>query len=722
MGESSIAKSGNVSFQVKGFMRSSWQPRFLVLYSGSSDTHPHIELYDNQDKFNETKEANKKCDKKIDLNRVKYINKSTQKSSSGVDHIIEIQCKKDKHVFSVDNEYEFNDWDYRLNKVVSVLPEKGGENSSHTDPGGGDEVVTANLMYEQTSESIQFNVDVKEDKLALLCGIAGRHLLNISDREIAFEEIGTRRMKYSFNYSWLRKFGKKEGVFFFECGRKCPSGEGEIQCFTDEAAKVHQIIISKSQQNLNSLRAPEPSRTKSLPTPVQHDSAQPAHTKASSRTLPADIDSNIGAPSLATNAVRKHPGLVKQPELIPIRPASASERTSPPVPKRTVSVSDRRSTSNSSKGDSIKKHGPVSENFTKELEHKIHSPAVEAARLSKHEDKPPKDLRISKDKKKSEKEDKKKMEKEDKRKSEKEDKKSEKEGKKDKKSDKEMKKGNEDKKSKGLFSGKKKDKEEKEKSKPAPTQINPNFYEDVDQCLNKPKTDTNESSANYIYDEAISPKTKVHIAEPVEYATPYAKKGMSNVGGSDAAMYSDVKGVPDKAWITHGQEEEIHEEDYLNIKDAREMKEKEMKGRENVPPPLPQKLYDLDDTYNTLDHGHITKPAAGAGALNIYGTAGAKPVGRIDIVQTPNRPPKGSISESEGSSGEIYEGSDEEQQEDGYEDTVITTKPALKPMPAPQPKWQGSALYEEIPSPPVASPVKLKHTQSFQESVYDEVS
>ena len=136
------------------FQKTSWQPRFIVLYSGSSDSHPHIELYDSQEKFNETKEANKKCDKKIDLNRVKYINKSTQKSSSGVDHIIEIQCKKDKHVFSVDNEYEFNDWDYRLNKVVIVLPEKGRENSSHTDPDNGDEVVTANMMYEQTSEGM----------------------------------------------------------------------------------------------------------------------------------------------------------------------------------------------------------------------------------------------------------------------------------------------------------------------------------------------------------------------------------------------------------------------------------------------------------------------------------------------------------------------------------------------------------------------------------------
>ena len=567
--------------------------------------------------------------------------------------------------------------------------------------------------------AVQFEVDVKEEKLALLCGIAGRHVLNISDRELAFEEIGTRRIKYTFSLAWMRKFGKQQNVFFFECGRKCPSGEGVVTCVTDEATKVHNILMSKSQ-SMNSSRAPEPSRTKSLPAPVQQDPAPP-HPKASSKTLPADIDSNIGAPSLATNALRKHPGLVKQPELIPIRPASASEGTSPPVPKRTAS--DRRS---SAKGESIKKHGLLSEDFTKELEHKIHPPAVEAARHSKHEDKPPKDLRISKDKKKSEKEDKKKIEKDEKKKSEKDDKKLQKEGKKDKKSDKDEKKGNEEKKSKGLFSSKKKDKEEKDKPKSPPIQKNSaSLYEEVDQCVIKPKSNANNSSASDIYDEAISPKTKVPVSEPVEYAQPYARKDVSKVAGSDAVMYSDVKDVQDKAWMTHGQEEEVHEEDYLNIKGAREMKEKEMIGRGNEPPPLPQKLYDIDDTYNTLDHRSIAKPTAGMGTQNIYGTAGAKPVGRIDIVAAPKRTPKGSISGSEGSSGEIYEGSDEEpegeQTYDGYEETQIT-KPALKPKPAPQPKWQGSAMYEEIPSPPVTSPVKTKPPQSFQESLYDEVS
>ena len=69
-----------------------------------------------------------------------------------MDYIIEIQCKKEKHVFSLNSEFESNDWDYYLNKVASILPEKGGESSTKSDSGDTDEVITPNMMYEQATE------------------------------------------------------------------------------------------------------------------------------------------------------------------------------------------------------------------------------------------------------------------------------------------------------------------------------------------------------------------------------------------------------------------------------------------------------------------------------------------------------------------------------------------------------------------------------------------
>lgn len=703
MGESSVYKSGNVSFQVKGILKSSWQPRFLVLYGGSSDSHPHMEVYESKEKFAEIKGASKKCDKKLDLNRVKSVNKSTQKSNRGVEYIIEIQCKKEKHVFSVNTEFESNDWDYRLNQVVSVLPENVRESSSRSDPGDAEEVVTTNLMYEQTTEAARFEVDVKEDKLSMLCGIAGKHVLCISDREIAFEEMGTRRIKYSFHFAWLRKFGKQSSAFFFECGRKCPNGEGKIECISSEATKIHDVVTSNSRSAMTSTKTPD--RTNSVP------AKQPAPSPVQPHSLSVKVSSDhneeipVSAPCLATNAVRKHPGAAKQPELIPIRPRTGSS-TTPPTPKK--AVPDRKSMANNSKRESVKKHGPASDEFAKQLEHKIstHPPVEEEIRQSKiPQEKTQRDLRKSKDK--------------DKKLSDKEGKKN----KEDRKSDKDSKKDKEEKKSKGFFSSRKKDKEEK--VKPV-LQGSLNLYEDPDACREKPKTTVSNTEQSNIYDEAISPVAKVPISEPVEYAQPYVKKGAKPVP-NEPVMYSDAQDVQDRAWLRHGQEEEVHEEDYLNIKDAREMKEKEMKVRENKPPPLPQKLYDLsDDTYNTLDLGNKPKTDKNnVGTQNIYGTAGAKAVGKLDRgVAVPERP---SGSESEGSSGELYEGSEEEEgdhtYEDGYEETVIAnTKPSLKPKPKLPSQQISASMYEEIPSPPPTSSARKPKPEIVQDSLYDTVS
>lgn len=553
---------------------------------------------------------------------------------------------------------------------------------------------------------------VKEGKLASLCDIAGQHVLCVSDRELAFEEIGTRKIKYCFHFSMLRKFGKQSGAFFFECGRKCPNGEGIVYCVTNdshEASKIHDVVTFKSRAALSMSRSSDPVKSTAEPNKpsashVQQQDSTPVYPKATSQMLPTDVDNDIGAPCLATNALRKHPGNTKQPELIPIRSKSTSGSASPPVPKRIPT--DRKSVSNGHKLDSVKKHGPVSNEFTKELEHKIlpHPPAEEVDRQSKLEDKPQRDLRLSKDRKKSEKEGRKGNE----------EKKIEKDGKKVKKSESK----------KGFFSSKKKDKEIK--AKPVSSTDPLSLYEDPDEIIDKPKNNVNnKANVNDIYDEAISPNTKVTMVEPAEYAQPYVRKAANNINTPDALMYSDVKIVTDKAWVTHGQEEDMHMEDYLNIKDAREMKEKEMLGRANEPPPLPQKLYDLsDDTYNTLDTGNVPKIV---GSQNIYGTAGATPVGKIDGIPIPVT--ESNVSESEGSSGEIYEGSSGEDpyedQNDGdeYEDTALG-KPALAPKPAVQPKWTPSPMYEEIPQPQASSTKKppVPKKISVFESVYDEVS
>ena len=568
--------------------------------------------------------------------------------------------------------------------------------------------------------AIRFEVTVKEDRLSKLCDIVGKHNLCISDRELAFEEIGTRRIKYAFHFAWMRKFGRQVDVFLFECGRNCPNGAGEVHCQTVDSSKIHDIVTAKSCSAAK--RTVDINHARSMH--VQQEVNATAHSQSTSHTLPPGIDINIGAPTLVTNALRKHPGNIKQPELIPIQPKMSPSSVTPPTPKKLVP--ERKSVFNNSK-DSFKKHGPVTDKFTKELEDKIltHPPVEDSGRHSKSEGKHKRDLRKSKEKK-SDKEDKKsredrKSEKEDKksreeRKSEKEDKRSREE----RKSGREDKKEKDEKKSKSLFSSWKKDaKAEKvEKTKPV-IPDKQNLYEDPEGYLQNQSNKEQNVNGNYIYDEAISPVTKQPVVEPIEYAQPYTKKNRAKLEPAETVMYSDVQDVQDRAWATYGQETEIHEEDYLNIKSAREMKEKEMEERKNEPPPLPQKLFDIeDDTYNTLDLGK--KPEAGVcDTQNVYGTAGAKAVGKLDTVVVP----EAVNSDSEGSSGDLYAPSDEEEpQYEGYEaPETFRAKTQLVSKLSQKSNRITASMYEEIPSPPVTNQVRSKKF-SIQDSVYDEVS
>ena len=532
--------------------------------------------------------------------------------------------------------------------------------------------------------AVRFEVTVKEERLAKLCDIVGKHTLCISDRELAFEEVGTRRIKYAFHFAWLRKFGRQAEVFLFECGRNCPNGEGEVRCISSDCSKIHDIVTANSCSAAQ--KAKEVSRAKSMA--VQQEAPASTHSHPTYHTLPSHFDSNIGAPSLVTNTARKHPGQIKHPELIPIAPKTSSSSITPPTPKK--SVPDSRKSVFSSK-DSLKKHGPVSDDFTKELENKIltHPPGEESTSHTEHDGKSHKDFKRSKEKKKSDKEEKK--------------------GKNGRKSDKEDKKEKDEKKSKGFFGSKKKEKVERESKANVPDKLN--LYEDPDALIENSNSKENKVDEHDTYDEAISsPVRNTLIPEPVEYAQPFTRK-TTNFQSVDTVMYSDVKDVEDRAWVRHGQENEIHEEDYLNIKNARELKEKEAN-----PPPLPQKLYEFEDeTYNTLDLGKTPK-ANIATTQNIYGTAGAKAVGNLDTVVVPEV----TKSESEGSSGDIYEPSDGEEPPlyEGYEapEAVKSKAKTLSQKQQIQP-----ALYEEIPSPPAVNPIRTKQSK-FQESVYDEVS
>ncbi|KAH3888865.1 hypothetical protein DPMN_012907 [Dreissena polymorpha] len=79
--------------------------------------------------------------------------------------------------------------------------------------------------------------------LAKLCDIEGAMTMWVTNQCITFDNPRTRKNKYVFEMQWMRRYGKKgKDRFYFECGRRCPNGEGTVTCITTSASKIHRLI------------------------------------------------------------------------------------------------------------------------------------------------------------------------------------------------------------------------------------------------------------------------------------------------------------------------------------------------------------------------------------------------------------------------------------------------------------------------------------------------
>ena len=90
--------------------------------------------------------------------------------------------------------------------------------------------------------------------MAKLCDIEGAMTMLVTNQCISFEDPKTRQNKYLFQLSWIRRFGQRnKDQFYFECGRKCPNGEGTVTCISQSAAEIHKVITTKSSSNASTV-------------------------------------------------------------------------------------------------------------------------------------------------------------------------------------------------------------------------------------------------------------------------------------------------------------------------------------------------------------------------------------------------------------------------------------------------------------------------------------
>ncbi|XP_074148365.1 docking protein 3 isoform X2 [Sminthopsis crassicaudata] len=83
-----------------------------------------------------------------------------------------------------------------------------------------------NSIYSSWQEMGEFSVLVQKTEAATRCQLKGPYLLVTGHDAIHLSEPTAPKPLYIWPYRFLRKFGHDKGVFSFEAGRRCDSGEG----------------------------------------------------------------------------------------------------------------------------------------------------------------------------------------------------------------------------------------------------------------------------------------------------------------------------------------------------------------------------------------------------------------------------------------------------------------------------------------------------------------
>uniref|UniRef100_A0A8C5YYX9 Docking protein 3 n=2 Tax=Marmota marmota marmota TaxID=9994 RepID=A0A8C5YYX9_MARMA len=83
-----------------------------------------------------------------------------------------------------------------------------------------------NSIYSSWQGASEFPVVVQRTEAAVRCQLKGPYLLVLGQDTIQLRGTASPQVLYSWPYHFLRKFGSDKGVFSFEAGRRCDSGEG----------------------------------------------------------------------------------------------------------------------------------------------------------------------------------------------------------------------------------------------------------------------------------------------------------------------------------------------------------------------------------------------------------------------------------------------------------------------------------------------------------------
>ncbi|XP_039736062.1 docking protein 3 isoform X2 [Pteropus medius] len=128
-----------------------------------------------------------------------------------------------------------------------------------------------NSIYSSWQEVGEFPVVAQRTEAAARCQLKGPYVLLLGQDAIKLSEPASSQALYTWPYHFLRKFGSDKGVFSFEAGRRCDSGEGLFAFSSPRARDLCGIVaaaIARQRERLPELVGPRPCplpRATSLP-------------------------------------------------------------------------------------------------------------------------------------------------------------------------------------------------------------------------------------------------------------------------------------------------------------------------------------------------------------------------------------------------------------------------------------------------------------------------
>ncbi|KAH3852251.1 uncharacterized protein LOC127874922 [Dreissena polymorpha] len=90
----------------------------------------------------------------------------------------------------------------------------------------------------------RFDVTVQDTLVANKSGIVGHRVLVINEAGITVLHKVTKSPIMVFPLPWLRRFGQRDGIFYFEVGRKCRYGDGVVNVSSADNTPAKDILKS----------------------------------------------------------------------------------------------------------------------------------------------------------------------------------------------------------------------------------------------------------------------------------------------------------------------------------------------------------------------------------------------------------------------------------------------------------------------------------------------